>query len=70
MKKEVSKKKLGFKKKFVAILDQHETGNIQGGGGTTFSDTPCICSHTCKSQCNNCGGGGGGCSIIDDLIIQ
>ncbi|MBN8683556.1 MAG: hypothetical protein J0L99_12990 [Chitinophagales bacterium] len=58
MKKEISKKKLGFKKTFVANLDQHEAVEIQGGGGTTYSDTPCICSHTCATAQSVCHCGG------------
>jgi hypothetical protein len=49
MKKEVSKKKLGFKKKFVANLAEHEAADIQGGREwNTNSDIPCQCTGTCN----------------------
>ena len=48
MKKEISKKKLGFKKKFVANLGEHEAADIQGGKWNTNSDIPCQCTGTCS----------------------
>jgi hypothetical protein len=50
MKKEIVKRKLTFKKAFLANLNHDAANEILGGGGTTFSDTPCICSHTCNSN--------------------
>jgi hypothetical protein len=51
MKKEIVKKKLTFKKTLVANLNNDAANEILGGGGTTFSDTPCICSNTCTTTC-------------------
>ncbi|MBN8683558.1 MAG: hypothetical protein J0L99_13000 [Chitinophagales bacterium] len=54
MKKEISKKKLGFKKKFVANLGEHEAADIQGGKWNTNSDIPCQCTGTCDSCYATC----------------
>jgi hypothetical protein len=70
MKKEISKKKLGFKKTFVANLDQYEAVDIQGGGGTTYSDTPCNCSNLCPSDVSVCYCGGDTTFRVCDLSSQ
>jgi hypothetical protein len=68
MKKEIVKKKLAFKKTLIANMDNSAANQILGGGGTTYSDTPCICSHTCHTLCGTCGGSGGSSLAPDDLI--
>jgi hypothetical protein len=51
MKKEIVKKKLVFKKTLVANMDNSAANQILGGGGTTYSDTPCVCwSRACPPE--------------------